>query len=203
MKSYTLKLVALSLTLASGAAMAQQRLVVSYPASDISVMSASAAPALPEQHCFTLPEQQSWCVPKPAGAGKMLSQHNRLKNSRYKSLAISVPAGLPVAQAQQMLKQTGFYSHVEPDVEISSAQAQWNETSPDDESFALQTFFADNSEEAPTASSVLSMWRQLKAPELASDVYVLDSGFTLHDDIRYLDGFNFVTLNGVVSENGK
>lgn len=195
MKSYTLKLVALSLTLASGAALAEQRLVVSYPASDISVMSVSAAPALPQQHCFMLPDQQSWCVPRPAGAGKMFSQHNRLKESRYKSLAISVPAGLPVAQAQQMLQQTGFYSHVEPDVMISSAQAQWNETSPDDESFALQTFFADNSEEAPTASSVLSMWRQLKAPQLASDVYVLDSGFTLHDDIRYLDGFNFVTLN--------
>ncbi|QBL10429.1 hypothetical protein E0Z06_13265 [Rheinheimera sp. D18] len=195
MKSYTLKLVALSLTLASGAAMAQQRLVVSYPASDISVMSASALPAVSQQHCFTLPEQQSWCVPKPAGAGKMLSQRNRLKKSRYKSLAISVPAGLPVAQAQQMLKQTGFYSHVEQDVMISSAQAQWNETNPDDESFELQTFFADNSEQTPTASSVLSMWRQLKAPQLVSDVYVLDTGFTLHDDISYMDGFNFVTLN--------
>lgn len=195
MKSYTLKLVALSLMLASGASLAEQRLVVSYPASDISVMSASASPAVTQQHCFMLPEQQSWCVPKPAGAGKMFSQHSRLKESGYKSMAISVPASLSVEQAQQMLQQTGFYSHVELDVLINSSESQWNETNPDDESFALQTFFADNSEEAPTASSVLSMWRQLKAPQLISDVYVLDTGFTLHDDIRYLDGFNFVTLN--------
>lgn len=196
MKSYTLKLVALSLALASTSALAQQRLIVSYPKPEINAMSAlTANTPLPQQHCFMLAEQQSWCVPKPAAAGKMFSQHHRIKESGYKSQTISVPAGLPIEQAQQMLQQTGFYSHVEQDVEISSAQAQWNETSPDDESFALQTFFADNSEEAPTASSVLSMWRQLKAPELASDVYVLDSGFTLHDDIRYLDGFNFVTLN--------
>lgn len=195
MKAYTLKLVALSLALASTPALAQQRLVVSYPTSDISMMSASAAPAVPQQHCFMLPEQQSWCVPKPAAAGNMFNQQHKAKNSRYKSQTISVPAGLPIEQAQQMLQQTGFYSHVEPDVVISSAQAQWNDTDPDDESFELQTFFADNSEAAPTASSVLSMWRQLKAPQNSSAVYVLDSGFTLHDDIAYEDGFNFVTLN--------
>ena len=83
MKAYTLKLVALSLALASTSALAQQRLIVSYPKPEINAMSAlTANTPLPQQHCFMLAEQQSWCVPKPAAAGKMFSQHHRIKETR-------------------------------------------------------------------------------------------------------------------------
>lgn len=194
MKAFTLKLVALSLSLVSTTALAQQRLVVSYLEPELSAMSAAVTlNAEAPKHCFRLSQGKKWCVPKPA-AGKVFSQQYVKQNSRFTSAHITVPEELSVIDAQQLLSQSGLYAYVERDIEISNTQSSWNEITPNDESFSLQTFFSDNSEQSPTASSVLRMWRMLQSPQVVSHVYVLDAGFVLHDDISYADGFNFVTM---------
>lgn len=166
-----------------------QRLVVSFPLINGSVTSQSTS-TQPNEHCLTLDSGSAWCVPVPAKSSERTFIHQAaLQKSPLTSRAITVPAELTVSQAINLLSQTGFYTAVEPDVVISVQS--WNETNPDEEYFDEQYYFQPNSVENPTGSSILNQWSMLKNPEKLVDVYVLDSGFHLADDMDYAPGFNF------------
>lgn len=173
------------------ASVVEDRLIVSYAVPEGKVFTQSNQKTLSEQ-CLTLQSGNSWCVPVPE---QHVSAQQRSVNSQsLQSKVIKVPVELSINDALAMLESTGFYSHVEHDVVISTG-ATWNDAEPNDAAFYEQAFyFNDNSPETANASSILSMWRQLKSPEKNVDVYVLDVGFRLAADLDYVAGFNFVTM---------
>lgn len=178
-----------TLTQAQIAGEGLQRVVVSYPLSTEQVTTQSVHRHSNEQ-CLTLDSGTAWCVPIPAKSSKVSAIHQAaLQGSPLTSMAITVPAELSIPQAISLLSQAGFYTAVEPDVAISVQS--WNETDPDEEYFDEQYYFQPNSVENPTGSSILAQWSMLKNPEKLVDVYVLDSGFHLADDMDYAPGFNF------------
>lgn len=172
--------------------MATERLVVTYDAVPVGKVFSQSSQKTRVEQCLTLQSGNSWCVPVPEQ--RVSAQRHSDQPESLQSKVVKVPAELSVADAHAMLESTGFYRHVEHDVVISTG-ATWNDAEPNDAAFYEQAFyFNDNSPETANASSILSMWRQLKSPEKNVDVYVLDVGFRLAADLDYAAGFNFVTM---------
>lgn len=175
----------------ASASVVEDRLIVSYALPVGKVFAQSSQKTLVEQ-CLTLQSGNSWCVPLPEQ--RVSAQQRSVSPESLQSKVVKVPAELSITDARAMLESAGFYRHVEHDVIISTG-ATWNTSEPNDAAFYEQAFyFNDNSLETANASSILSMWRQLKSPEKNVDVYVLDVGFRLAADLDYADGFNFVTM---------
>lgn len=177
---------------ASCHAVATERLVVTYDAVPAGKVFAQSTQKAQVEQCLTLQSGNSWCVPVPEQ--RVSAQQRSGKPESLQSKVVKVPAELSINAARAILESTGFYRHVEHDVVISTG-ATWNDAEPNDAAFYEQAFyFNDNSPETANASSILSMWRQLKSPEKNVDVYVLDVGFRLAADLDYAAGFNFVTM---------
>lgn len=178
----------LALAAFSGSALAgvEKRVVVSHYTSAGEV-SAQAS------QCFPLSNGSTWCVSAPAGYANKVSAQSVMRDSaKLTSQALRVPESLSVSEAIALLKSTGWYRSVEADVAISTQT--WNTVvSPDDQYYSEQYYFNQNSEIDPTSSSVMAQWAKIKNPEKNVNVYVLDTGFRLNDDIVFADGFNFDT----------
>lgn len=200
MKKITTKLTLLGAALFSVTLMAQSqtdRLVVSSEvASGASTKSATTAKATPKnEYCFTLNSGDAWCVPVlNAGQDRVKSKSAAGEKVSLRTAVVRVPAELSIEQAERMLKNTGMYTYVERDVAIKG-EATWNATLPNDPRFDIQTYFKDNSAENPTASSISTLWGKLQNSEMNTDIYVLDSGFRLHQDLTYADGVNFTVVS--------
>lgn len=193
----TTRFTLLSIALFSAALFAQtDRLVVSSEvAAGASTQSVFAAKTAPQnEHCFTLNSGDAWCVPvlnAPQNHVKVKSVGEKVS---LRTAVVRIPAELSIEQAERMLKSTGLYTYVERDVAIKG-EATWNSDTPNDPRFDIQTYFKDNSAEHPTASSISTLWGKLQSPDINADVYVLDSGFRLHQDLTYADGVNFTVVS--------
>lgn len=174
------------------AAEALQRLVVSFKTDSAERVSAQST-SQTDSHCFTLNSGASWCVPVSSRNQAFTARASSVKSGELKSQVVSVPAELPLEQAIQILSETGWYQFVEKDIVVSVDT--WNLETPNDEYFADQFYFSDNSAENPNGSSVLSQWALLKNPEKTVHVYVLDTGFRVANDLDYQPGFNFETVD--------
>lgn len=174
------------------AAEALQRLVVSFKTDSAERVSAQST-SQTDSHCFTLNSGASWCVPVPSQNQAFSVRASSARAGELKSQVVSVPAELPLEQAIQILSETGWYQFVEKDIVVSVDT--WNLETPNDEYFADQFYFSDNSAENPNGSSILSQWALLKKPEKTVHVYVLDTGFRLANDLDYQPGFNFETID--------
>lgn len=198
MKTMTTRFTLLSIALFSATLFAQtDRLVVSSEvAIGATVKSAAAAKAAPQnEHCFTLNSGDAWCVPVlNAGQNRVKSKSAAGEKVSLRTAVVRVPAELSVDEAERMLKNTGLYTYVERDVAIKG-EASWNVTPPNDPRFDIQPYFKDTSAENPTASSISTLWGKLQNPDTNADVYVLDSGFRLHQDLTYADGVNFTVVS--------
>lgn len=184
-------LMALLLGCAASYHVAAERLVVTYDTVGTGQHVIAASIATPET-CLPLTSGKPWCVPLPP---QQYIQTQQLKQPlAYRSVSLQVPAELSLVEAKALLENIGLYRYVEHDIVIAPG-ATWNEITPDDTYFGeQQLYFADNSPDTSNASSILSMWGMLKAPEKNVHVYVLDVGFRLGTDIDYAPGYNFVTM---------
>ncbi|MCS4309270.1 subtilisin family serine protease [Rheinheimera pacifica] len=174
------------------AAEALQRLVVSFKTDSAERVSAQST-SQTDSHCFTLNSGTNWCVPVPVQNRVYSAQASSVKAAELKSQVVSVPAELPLEQAIQILSETGWYQLVEKDIAVSVGT--WNLEAPNDQYFAEQFYFSDNSADNPNGSSILSQWTLLKNPEKLIHVYVLDTGFRVANDLDYQPGFNFETVD--------
>lgn len=197
MKTMKTRFTLLSIALFSATLFAQtDRLVVSSEVATGATVKSAAAKAAPQnEHCFTLNSGDAWCVPV------LNAPQNRVKTKSaagekvsLRTAVVRVPAELSVDEAERMLKNTGLYTYVERDVAIKG-EASWNVTPPNDPRFDIQPYFKDTSAENPTASSISTLWGKLQTPDTNADVYVLDSGFRLHQDLTYADGVNFTVVS--------
>lgn len=190
---HTTLLAALSLVMGASVSAKTQpnRLVVSYDAPAQYVSTLSLQRDTITETCFTLPSGADWCVPAPAERVSAQSTHSKQTLLTLKSHVVVVPDELSEHHAMQLLTSSGLYRFVEKDVMISTTGAWSTVTTPDDPSFNNQYYFSENSDTAPNASSILKMWGMIKAPEKNVDVYVMDTGFRLGDDLDYAPGFNF------------
>lgn len=178
------------LSVLSFSAFTSERIVVSfYENKDAMVQSQSIASSKKEQ-CFDLQNQNSWCVPVPSTLQSYVvnTQSIQKHNLTIKSVSVVKPAELSFEQAFSLLENTGFYVAIESDYKIKS---NWNTTIPNDPVFNVQHQFLTHNSENKTASSVLDMWGMIKNPTKNIEVYVLDSGFRLNEDLNYAKGFNF------------
>lgn len=202
MKNMTVNLTLLSATLFSAALFAQpqaERLVVSSEvATGVSATSAAQSSAWVEanaEHCLSLTSGNTWCVPVlNAGQAAVKPKSSVSEKMMLRTAVVRVPAELSIDEAERLLRKSGLYTHVERDVAITGNETSWNVSVPNDTRFDLQTYFKDTSAEHPTASSISSMWGKLQNPGKNADVYVLDSGFRLHQDLTYADGVNFTVV---------
>lgn len=197
MKKMTTRFTMLSIALFSATLFAQtDRLVVSSEVVTGAAVKSAAAAKMTQtsEHCFTLNSGDAWCVPVlNAGQSRAKAKSVGEKVS-LRTAVVRVPAELSIEQAERMLKNTGLYTYVERDVAIKG-EATWNATAPNDPRFDIQAYFKDNSAENPTASSISTLWGKLQNPDTNADVYVLDSGFRLHQDLTYADGVNFTVIS--------
>lgn len=197
MKTMTNRFTLLSIALFSATLFAQtDRLVVSSEVATSATVKSAAAKAAPQnEHCFTLNSGDAWCVPVlNAGQDRVKSKSAAGEKVSLRTAVVRVPAELSVDEAERMLKNTGLYTYVERDVAIKG-EATWNAAAPNDPRFDIQAYFKDNSAENPTASSISTLWGKLQNPDTNADVYVLDSGFRLHQDLTYADGVNFTVVS--------
>lgn len=196
MNTMSTRFTLLSVALFSASLWAQpSRLVVSVE-TDANATKSASVKGLQTEQCFALQSGNNWCVPVlTSKSAHLKSQNNIKKSANFVSRVVTVPAELSPEQAQQMLQSSGLYSYVERDIAIQTTETTWNLTPPDDPWFSMQNYFKDNSVAHPTASSVLSLWPKLKAPEKNTDVYVLDAGFRLHPDIAYAGGVSFTVVS--------
>jgi len=199
MTKMTTRFALLSAALFSAALFAQtDRLVVSSEVTaGIAAMSATQSGInTNSQHCLLLNSGNTWCVPV-LSAAPVRAQAKRSVNEKVslRTAVVRVPAELSIDEAERMLKNTGMYTYVERDVAITGAEVSWNAAIPNDPRFDLQTYFKDTSAENPTASSIFALWSKLQNPAKNADVYVLDSGFRLHQDLNYADGVNFTVIS--------
>lgn len=197
MKTMKTRFTLLSIALFSATLFAQtDRLVVSSEVATGATVKSAAAKAAPQnEHCFTLNSGDAWCVPVlNAGQDRVKSKSAAGGKVSLRTAVVRVPAELSVDEAERMLKNTGLYTYVERDVAIKG-EAGWNVTPPNDPRFDIQPYFKDTSAENPTASSISTLWGKLQNPDTNADVYVLDSGFRLHQDLTYADGVNFAVVS--------
>lgn len=173
-----------------------QRLVVSVASDSQQQSMISPYTTGMAQSCHTLPSGANWCIAMAAKRANLRTNQTSMVTGpvSYHSVAVHVPDELTVDEAQALLISSGRYDHVERDIQVRAAQV-WNTTTPDDPFFNGQKYFEDNTTQTPAASSVLSMWRKIQAPEKNIDVYVMDGGFRLNDDLSYADGFNFTVVS--------
>lgn len=204
MKKSTLSMMLLATALFSAHSnSATKRLIVSVEspnlASGYSVLkSQMAAPV--QETCLSLRSGNTWCVPvmdrsvNTSLRSQSTSGSIDVRSTSLKSLVVDVPDELSLLDALRMLQQTGLYQYVERDVAVKSFSG-WHSGTPNDPEFNRQRHFFDFTTGNQVGTSVMSMWRRIANPTKNVDVYVMDGGFRLHDDINYAAGFNFTTVS--------
>lgn len=175
------------------------RLVVSVEVPDVAANQFTLHSAAVQEHCIALSHSESWCVPvlvdNTMSSVQRYSALSRGGKTRLRSATVNIPTSLDTEYAISLLQQTGLYRYVEQDVVVSTLSLPWNNTTPNDPLFGVQRYFADNSEQNSSASSVLSLWKKIRNPHNKIDVYVMDGGFRLHKDIEYAPGVNFTVVS--------
>lgn len=199
MMKLTTGLTLLTIALFSSSLLAQSaRLIVSNEVKPSDLQYVTTQSPNEVENCFTLKSGNNWCIPAFVTAQatqNVIQQRYAESLTGLRSQVVHVPQELTLDEAEQLLVNSGLYHYVERDVVVRSSDTAWNSTMPNDSDFNKQGHFKDNSVANPISSSVLSLWRMLKAPEKNVDVYVLDGGFRLHQDIDYADGMNFVVVS--------
>lgn len=192
----------MGLLITSASAQANTRFVVSSPANSLTTYSPAMISQSTRQPdaCFATSTGTEWCLPVLNATGDQLISHNSVQNfvqsgklPELHSATIHVPDGMSDSEAQTILEQSGLYAFVERDLEITSQAGEWASiTTPNDTYFDRQHLFRTNAPFSRAGSSVLAAWSKIKNPEKNVDIYVIDSGFELHNDLSYANGFSFV-----------
>jgi serine protease len=165
------------------------------------------------QSCIPVHDRASEiCVPRLENSINLefITNSNKAIMPAFSTVELDI-AGTTQEQAVAVLKETGWYQHVEVDVKIStpdtypipaySMQKGGGKLKFNDVDYYAQLPYFTTFSTSVTGSQFESALSLLKNPKNKIDVIVMDSGFYLHDDLTYTSGVNFSTANSEKRDN--